>query len=681
MSGCNLFESFERRVLLSGVSELESSYASGQMSTLNVPLQQSVGITLTVTQVIYNGPRAKLQVQLASDDALSGTVRFYRHDELIGTVAVGEGSTASFECVGAGEYAFRAEYSGDDTHAPAVSSVVNAVVSKSPLGPANVWRADDGSYVIDYSDRELIPTGTIYFMLGPAATEQTIFASSPLVNGIAVLNELPQDTFPYVAYAYSGDHNYVANLSRIGMLPIPSGDEGTQENQSVANPLAVASTVSLEVLNEVSPTTNVTVLKATVSAPGATIDQIYGGLLRLLDDGGNEIGQATRVDDNGVAYFVLTDLDAGTLRVQVDYAGGADVSPATSDFIDVNIVAAGPGDAVTADGKVDSLSNSARYPATVTLLLHEPGKPVPTGQVLILGSRQGPQWVEIDAMGRVALENWDPGHVGQVSTVSWAYAGDANYAPAGGNLSLQQQYPGSQGYAGIYVTATAIPGNPDGVRLTVMVKPKAGSTPTDDPTGLVQVRDGDTVLGNGYLDATGQVVIDLATAPADVSALTVTYAGNVVYHEASTSPVVKTISFVADVNGNSTADQIIYNRNARTVWFAMDGGSTVVPLSANAAGEGWRLAGVADFDGDGYADLLWTNDQLRKQSVWRLQGRFVAGFSMLNHAPKDSAWVIESVEDADGDGDADLLWRNTKTNGAYVWLLQGTTVVGGGFPA
>jgi hypothetical protein len=42
-------------------------------------------------------------------------------------------------------------------------------------------------------------------------------------------------------------------------------------------------------------------------------------------------------------------------------------------------------------------------------------------------------------------------------------------------------------------------------------------------------------------------------------------------------------------------------------------------------------------------------------------------------------WVISGTGDFNGDGKKDIFWTNTDTGDRAMWLLNGNTVIGGGF--
>jgi hypothetical protein len=79
---------------------------------------------------------------------------------------------------------------------------------------------------------------------------------------------------------------------------------------------------------------------------------------------------------------------------------------------------------------------------------------------------------------------------------------------------------------------------------------------------------------------------------------------------------------------------------------------------------------VADFDGDGKADLLWRNSTTGGVVLWTMNGTSVA----------NTAWVYNSgpsltpvrAADFNGDGKADLLWQGTDGS-LTLWLMNGAT--------
>jgi FG-GAP-like repeat len=80
-----------------------------------------------------------------------------------------------------------------------------------------------------------------------------------------------------------------------------------------------------------------------------------------------------------------------------------------------------------------------------------------------------------------------------------------------------------------------------------------------------------------------------------------------------------------------------------------------------------------DFNGDGKADILWRNDY-GGVAVWQMNGATLTSGSLTSTPELDASWKAAGTGDFNGDGKADILWRNNDGNVA-VWTMNGASVV------
>jgi hypothetical protein len=149
------------------------------------------------------------------------------------------------------------------------------------------------------------------------------------------------------------------------------------------------------------------------------------------------------------------------------------------------------------------------------------------------------------------------------------------------------------------------------------------------------------------------------------------------------------IRAVGDFNGDTRAD-ILWRSNAGDVYVWLDSEVTTPPSgptgvattalvmtgqSVASVGNDWSLIGIGDFNGDGREDILWrhTDGELY---VWNSQLDSPAvNFVGQSLGLVTLDWSVASIGDYDGDGRADVLFRNADGR-VYLWNSNDTGPVG-----
>src|SRR5262249_30906820 len=108
------------------------------------------------------------------------------------------------------------------------------------------------------------------------------------------------------------------------------------------------------------------------------------------------------------------------------------------------------------------------------------------------------------------------------------------------------------------------------------------------------------------------------------------------------------------------------------------------PDDINQAGAGaaWMFVRPAtathDFGCDGVSDILWWNSTTGQTVIWLMNGSSIVGGGSPGSAPTE--WAIVGQRDFNRDGYADIVWRNGSTGQALLWFLNGTSLIGEGSP-
>ena len=150
-------------------------------------------------------------------------------------------------------------------------------------------------------------------------------------------------------------------------------------------------------------------------------------------------------------------------------------------------------------------------------------------------------------------------------------------------------------------------------------------------------------------------------------------------------PTTWRVEDMGDYTGDGKADMLWRHTTtgAFRLW-EMDGGSLVSSSQLTVDGaeltmsSAWAIEGASDFSGDGRTDLFWRNGTTGAMRLWTMDGATVKTREIITRLGEEvsmpSSWDVASVADFSGDGKADVMWRQNSTGRVMVWQMNGGEV-------
>lgn len=133
---------------------------------------------------------------------------------------------------------------------------------------------------------------------------------------------------------------------------------------------------------------------------------------------------------------------------------------------------------------------------------------------------------------------------------------------------------------------------------------------------------------------------------------------------------------------DSTRTQEMFWFNARTSQFSwmksdidLDTDQVVTTVQPAVSGVSGYVPTLADVNGDGYADIVWTSGRMFLNDVQLWINDRNGGYTKSKIAASAKNFTLFGAGDVDGDGKTDLIWTNPQTHQMTWWTMDGATVL------